>query len=48
MADFEEIQRDIINKSSIIAKELAKGKDIEIKTCNDGLKILSADKKVVK
>lgn len=48
LSDIRKIQQDIIEKSSVIAKELKKGKDIEIRTCNGGLKILSADKKVVK
>ena len=48
VAEIDKIQQDIIEKSSAIAKELKKGKDIEIRTCNGGLKVLSADKKVVK
>lgn len=48
VADIDKIQQDIIQKSGAIAKELKKGKDIEIRTCNGGLKILSADKKVLK
>ena len=48
VAEIDKIQQDIIQKSGAIAKELKKGKDIEIRTCNGGLKVLSADKKVLK
>lgn len=43
-----QIKTKIIENIDAIAKEIRKGKDIEIKTCNGGLKILSADKKVVR
>lgn len=44
----QQIRDKIIEQSAVIAKEIRKGKDIEIKTCSDGLKILSADKKVIR
>ena len=42
------IQSDIIDKSAEMAKVIAKGKDVEIKTSNGGLKVLAVDKKVVR
>lgn len=44
----QQIQGKIIEQAAVIAKEIRKGKDIEIKTCSGGLKILSADKKVIR
>lgn len=43
-----QIKLKIIENADAIAKEIRKGKDVEIKTSNGGLKILSADKKVVR
>lgn len=43
-----QIVAKIVENASAIAKEIRKGNDIEIKTCNGGLKILSADKKVLR
>lgn len=43
-----EIKLKIIEQADKIAKEIHKGNDIEIKTCNGGLKVMSVDKKVVK
>lgn len=43
-----EIRCQLELKIEKIAKEIYKGHDIEIKTCNGGLKILSADKKVIR
>ena len=43
-----QIKAKIVENIDAIAKEIRKGKDIEIKTSNGGLKILSADKKVVR
>lgn len=42
-----ETKLKIIEQAEVIAKEIVKGKDIEIKSSNGGLKILSADKKKV-
>lgn len=41
------IKLKIIEQAEIMAKEIHKGKDIEIKSSNGGLKILSVDKKKV-
>lgn len=41
------IKLKIIEQAEVMAKEIAKGKDLEIKTSNGGLKILSVDKKKV-
>lgn len=43
-----ELKLQIIKKAEVIAKELSKGKDIELKTSENGLKVLSADKKILK
>ena len=42
------IYKGIVEKASIMAKEIHRGKDVEIKTSNGGLKILSVDKKTIK
>lgn len=43
-----DIKLKIIEQAEVMAKEIAlKGKDIEIKSSNGGLKILSVDKKKV-
>ena len=44
----KDIKLKIIENAETIAKEIKRGKDIEIKTSNGGLKILSADKRVVR
>lgn len=41
------IKLKIIEQAEVMAKEIAKGKDLEIKSSNGGLKILSVDKKKV-
>lgn len=41
------IKLKIIEQAENISKEIHKGKDIEIKSSNGGLKILSVDKKKV-
>lgn len=43
-----QIVAKIVEQASAIAKEIRKGNDIEIKTCNGGLKVLAVDKKVVR
>ena len=42
------IYKEIISKAEIIAKEVHRGKDVEIKTSNGGLKIYSVDKKIIR
>ena len=42
------ILKEIISKAGIIAREVSRGKDVEIKTSNGGLKIYSVDKKIIK
>lgn len=42
------IMTELVSKISVIAKEIHRGKDVEIKTSNGGVKIYSIDKKVVK
>lgn len=42
-----DIKLKIIEQAEVMAKEIAKGKDLEIKSSNGGLKILSVDKKKV-
>ena len=42
-----DIKLKIIEQAEVMAKEIAKGKDLEIKSSNCGLKILSVDKKKV-
>lgn len=44
----KEIKLKIIEQAEIMAKEIHKGKDIEIKTSNGGIKILAVDKKSLK
>ena len=44
----KDLKLQIIEKADVIAKELSKGKDIELKTSGNGLKVLSADKKILK
>lgn len=43
-----EIKLQLSEKLDILAKEIHRGKKIEIDTSNLGLKILSVEKKVVK
>lgn len=43
----EAIKNKIVAQAEVMAKEIAKGKDLEIKSSNGGLKILSVDKKKV-
>lgn len=42
-----DIKLKIIEQAEVMAKEIAKGKDLEIKSSNGGLKILAVDKKKV-
>lgn len=42
------IYKEIISKAEIIAKEVHRGKDVEIKTSNGGIKIYSVDKKIIR
>jgi hypothetical protein len=42
------IMTELASKIGVIAKEIHRGKDVEIKTSNGGVKIYSIDKKVVK
>ena len=42
------IYKEIIAKSGMIAREISRGKDVEIKTSNGGLKIYAVDKKIIK
>lgn len=42
------ILKELVSKIGIIAKEIHRGKDVEIKTSNGGLKIYAVDKKIVK
>lgn len=42
------ILKEIVAKAGIIAKEVHRGKDVEIKTSNGGLKIYSVDKKIIR
>lgn len=44
----KEIKLKIIENAETIAKEIKRGKDVEIKTCSKGLRILSADKRVIR
>lgn len=43
----QQIVTKIIEKSEKMAEEIKRGKDVEIKTSNSGLKIQSVDKKVI-
>lgn len=42
------VKQEIIDKIDAIAKAILRGKDVEIKSSGTGLKILVADKKVVR
>lgn len=42
------VKQEIIDKIDAIAKAILHGKDVEIKSSGTGLKILVADKKVVR
>ena len=42
------IMTELVSKIGVIAKEIHRGRDVEIKTSNGGVKIYSIDKKVVK
>ena len=44
----EKIRVQIEEKMEQIVKEIQRGRDVEIKTCNGGLKILSSDKKNIR
>lgn len=42
------ILKEIVGKAAVMAKEIHRGKDVEIKTSNGGLKVYSVDKKTIK
>ena len=42
------ILKEIVGKAAVMAKEIHRGRDVEIKTSNGGLKILSVDKKTIR
>jgi len=44
----EQIVEIIIGNAEKIAEEILNGKDVEIKTCNSGIKIMSVGKTVLK
>lgn len=44
----EKVKQEITEKIDAIAKAILHGKDVEIKSSGNGVKILVADKKVVR
>lgn len=44
----KDIKLKIIESAESIAKEIKKGRDVEIKTGSSGLKIVSAEKRVMR
>ena len=43
----QQIEQKIIENADKMAKLIKSGKDIEIKTCNTGIKISAIDKKAI-